>query len=57
MGNRGLNTSKLIGEMKTRCVWTQDKTNGYMKNGAVMARNTANIDSLHQFHVIVNKSL
>jgi hypothetical protein len=38
MGNRELNTSRLIGEMKTRCVWKQEKTNGYMKNGAEMAR-------------------
>ena len=29
---------KLIGEMKTRCVWKQDKTNGYLKNGAAVAR-------------------
>jgi hypothetical protein len=38
MGNRGLNTSRLIVEMKTRCVWKQDKINGHMKNGVVMAR-------------------
>ena len=35
---RGLNTSSLIGEMKTRSVWKQDKTSVYTNNGTAMAR-------------------